>query len=166
MKKAILMFLFTAIGAGQHYVNAQDVTIKEDLDSINAVLRAHPYHDGFNDISFYYSVDITQDKELVVEMNFNGPFTWIYKARISDLDISSKKDACRESSNSLCWICKQTDSGQPGSCVQAEMKFTDGGSEKENSSNICVSFSGQNLICNELNNKFQLLFSMVLNNSR
>ncbi|HAM10893.1 MAG: hypothetical protein A2X05_18875 [Bacteroidetes bacterium GWE2_41_25] len=165
MKKAIIMIVFTLLIAGQNYLNSQSVAFKESLDSINAILKANPYHDGFNDVYFYNSIDITPEKELYVEMSFGGPFKWVYKVKISDLDISLNKDICRESPNSICWVCKQSDSGLPVSCVQAEMIMEDGGSEKENASNICLSFSGRNLICNELNNKLRYLFGRVLNNS-
>lgn len=160
------MIVFATIIAGQNYLNSQSVTFKETLDSINIMLKANPYFDGFNEIAFYYSVNITTEKELVVEMSFNGPFIWVYKVKISDLDISPKKDICRESPGSLCWNCIKTDSAQVNSFVQAEMRFTDGSSEKQNSSSICVSFSRQSMICSELNKKFQFLFSKVMNDSR
>lgn len=166
MKKAILLIVFTIVIAGQNYLNSQNVTFKESLDSINAILKANPYIDRFNEIAFYYSVNITPENELVVEMSFDGPFKWVYKTNISDLDISPKKDICRESPNSICWICKKADSIKVNSCVIAEMIYTDGGSQKENSSSICVSFSGQGMICNDLNEKFQYLLSRVMNNSR
>jgi hypothetical protein len=166
MRKVILLIVFTALITGQTHLNSQSVAIKESIDSINSILKANPYVDRFNEISFYYSFDVTSEEELVVEMNFDGPFKWLYKTKISDLDLTPKKDACRESPNSLCWICKKADSTNVNSCVIAEMVYTDGGSQKENSSSICVSFSGQGLICNDLNRKFQLLFTRVMNESQ
>lgn len=156
------MIVLTALIAGRTYINSQNVTLKETIDSINVILKSNPYIDRFNEISFYYSVNISSENELIVEMTFDGPFKWLYKAKISDLDISLKKDVCRESPSTLCWTCKHEVSEEARSCVQAEMIFTDGSSSKENSSSICVSFSGQ-FICNELNRKFQLLFSKVMN---
>jgi hypothetical protein len=165
MKKSIIMIVFTSFLAGHNYLNSQIFTFKESLDSINSTLKAYPYIDRFNELTFYYSVNITPENELVVEMNFDGPFKWIYKAKISDLDLSPKKDACRESMNSLCLVCKMADSTRVNSCVIAEMVYTDGGTQKENSSSICVSFSGQG-ICNDLNKKFQRLLTYVINNTQ
>ena len=166
MTKAIYIIVFTVLIAGHNNAYSQSVTIKESIDSINAMLKVNPYVGRFNEISFYYSIDITSEKELVVEMNFDGPFKWLYKTKISDLDLTPKKDACRESPSSLCWICKKADSTKVNSCVIAEMVYTDGGSQKENSSSICVSFSGQGIICNDLNSKFHLLFTSVMNESQ
>lgn len=163
MKKAILSIVFTVLIAGQNLINSQIVTIKESIDSINSILKANPYIDRFNEISFYYSFTVSTEKELVVEMDFDGAFKWLYKAKISDLDITSDKTACMESLNSICWICKKADSTKVNSCVISEMIYTDGGSQKENSSIICVSFSGQGMICNDLNKKFQLLFTNIMN---
>jgi hypothetical protein len=158
-KKTYLMVVLVALCSWQNNALSQSNAIIQSLDSINAILKTNPFHDGFNDISFFYSVNITPDKELVVEMSFDGPFKWIYKAKISDLDLSQRKDICKDSPGSICWVCKQTEPGKPNSCIQAEMIFTDGGSEKQNSSNICVSFSSRPMICNDLNMRFQRLFS-------
>jgi hypothetical protein len=159
MKKKILMVVLVALFSWQNKAASQNPSTIQSLDSINTILKANPFHDGFNDISFYYSVNITGDKELIVEMSFDGPFKWVYKAKISELDLTFKKDICKDSPGSICWLCKQTEPGKPNSCIQAEMIFTDGGSEKENSSNICVSFSSRPAICNDLNMRFQRLFS-------
>jgi len=159
MKKTILAVILIVMNMGQNNAASQNPAVIQAIDSINAILKANPFHDGFNDISFFYSIDITDDKELVVEMSFDGPFKWVYKAKITDLDLSPKKDACKDSPGSICWLCKETVPGKQNSCIQAEMIFTDGGSEKENATNICVSFSGRNMICNDLNLRFQRLFS-------
>jgi len=159
MKKTLLTVILIVIYSWQNNAASQNTAVTQSLDSINAILKANPFHDGFNDISFYYSINITPDKELVVEMSFDGPFKWVYKAKISDLDLIPKKDACKDSPGSICWLCKETEPGKQNSCIQAEMILIDGGSEKENATNICVSFSGRNMICNDLNNRFQSLFS-------
>jgi len=159
MKKTFLALILISICSWQNNAASQNPAVTQTIDSINAILKANPFHDGFNDISFYYSVNITPDKELVVEMSFDGPFKWVYKAKISDLDLSEKKDACKDSPGSICWLCKETEPGKQNSCIQAEMILNDGGSEKENATNICVSFSGRNMICSDLNSRFQRLFS-------
>ena len=158
MNKAFYIVLLIIINLINYNAFAQDAEVNKSVDSINAILKSNPFHDGFNDISFYYTIDVTQDRELIVEMNFDGPFKWVYIAKLQELDLYVK-DACNESPSSLCWTCKQTDPGKPNSCIRAEMIFTGGGSEKENATNICVSFSGRNMICNDLNTKFQRLFS-------
>ena len=145
---------------------SQNIEIDQSIDSINAILKANPYHDGFNDISFYYSIDITQEKELIVEMSFDGPFKWIYTAKVSDLDILPKTDICRESPGSFCWICKKSDSGEQQSCVRAEMILNEGASEKEYTSNICVSFLSRANICSDLNKRFQQLFTKVMSENK
>jgi len=166
MKKMLFTIILTAYISVLNQALSQNTEIDQSIDSINAILKANPYHDGFNDISFYYSIGITQEKELVVEMSFDGPFKWIYTAKISDLEISPKTDICRESPGSFCWICKKSDSGEQQSCVRAEMIVSDGGSEKEYSSNICVSFSSRANICNDLNKRFQQLFFRVMAENR
>jgi hypothetical protein len=159
MKKPILAVILIVMNMWQNNAASQNPEVIQSIDSINAILKANPFHDGFNDINFYYSIDITRNNELVVEMSFDGPFIWVYKAKITDLDLSPKNDACKDSPGSICWLCKETEPGKQNSCIQAEMIFTDGGTEKENATNICVSFSGRNMICNDLNNRFQRLFS-------
>ena len=166
MKKIPFLFFVIVCISVSNKAISQNIALIQSIDSINAILRANPYHDGFNDISFYYSVNITQEKELVVEMSFDGPFKWIYTAKLSDLDIAPKTDICRESPGSFCWICRKSDTGEDQSCVRAEMILTEGGSEKENSSNICVSFSSRANICSDLNRRFQQLFLMVMQETR
>jgi len=159
MKKILLTVILIVIYSWQNNAASQNPAVIQSIDSINAILKANPFHDGFNDIYFYYSINITPNNELVVEMSFDGPFKWVYKAKISDLDLGPKKDACKDSPGSICWICKETEPGKQNSCIQAEMILSDGGSEKEDTTNICVSFSGRNMICNDLNIRFQRLFS-------
>ena len=159
MKSIIPALILSVLCSLQNNAASQNPAVRQTIDSINTILKANPFHDGFNDISFFYYIDITDDKELVVEMSFDGPFKWVYKAKISDLDLSPRKDACKDSPSSICWLCREKEPGKQNSCIQAEMILSDGGSEKENATNICVSFSGRNMICNDLNTKFQRLFS-------
>lgn len=158
--------MFFVWASWSNNILSQSITIKESIDSINTILKANPYHDGFNDISFYYSVNITQEKEFVVEMSFDGPFKWVYSVKISDLDISTKTDRCRESPGSFCWICRKSATGDQNSCVRAEMILNEGVPETENSSNICVSFSSRANICSDLDRRFQHLFYNVMNENK
>jgi hypothetical protein len=139
--------------------------MKASIDSINAILKANPFYDGFNEIAFPNVVSISQDRELVVEMDFNGPFKWVYKANISELDLTLRNDPCRESPSSVCWTCKKT-GGAPGNCISAEMILSDGGSQKENASNICVSFSARKGICNDLYLRLSRLLDKALNGNK
>ena len=166
MQRTIICILIAGLTAGYNTINSQSVSIKESIDSINALLKANPYVDGFNNIEFYNSVNISPEKELVVEMSFDGPFRWVYRVRISELDLSPKNDICSESPSSICWICKKTAADRVNSCIKAEMIFADGKSETENASNICISFSRRSNICNDLNNRFILLFEQVMNDDR
>lgn len=166
MLRTIICILIAGFTSGYNTINSQSVSIKESIDSINALLKANPYVDGFNNIEFYNSVNITPEKELVVEMSFDGPFRWVYRVSISELDLSPKNDICSESPSSICWICKKTAADKVNSCIQAEMIFAEGNSETENASNICISFSRRSNICNELNNRFMLLFEQVMNDDR
>jgi hypothetical protein len=161
MKKKFLVVVLIVIYSWQNNAASQSPELIQSIDSINTILKANPFHDGFNDISFYYSLNITRDRELIVEMSFDGPFKWVYKAKISELDLTQKKDACKDSPGSICWICKQKEPGKPNSCIQAEMIFTDGSSEKMNASNICVSFSSRAMICNDLNIRLHKLLSNI-----
>ncbi len=153
------------MSAWSYHAESQISSSDLRIDSINEILKENPYHDGFNDISFFYSVSITPDKELVVEMNFDGPFKWVYKAKIDDLDLSPKNDVCRESPSSLCWQCKQKEPGKQNSCIEAIMILTEGEPDRQNASNICVSFSGRGMICNDLNQRFQRLFNNYRENN-
>lgn len=160
MKKTIL-FLFTLLISGISInINAQESSIKASIDSVNAILKANPFYDGFNEVSFPNAVSISQDRELVVDMDFNGPFRWVYKAKISELDLTLRNDPCRESPSSVCWTCKKT-GGTPGNCITAEMIMSDGGSQKENASNICVSFSARKGICNDIYLRISRLLNRV-----
>lgn len=158
MKKIVFLIGLIAFNSWYYHAVSQNNQTDQRIDSINTILKENPYHDGFNDISFYYSISITPERELIVEMNFDGPFRWVYKANIDDLDLTPKNDACRESPSSLCWQCKQTEPGKQNSCIEAVMILTDGEPDKQNASNICVSFSGRGAICNDLNQRFQRLF--------
>lgn len=164
MKRSISIFISVLLTGCLASLSAQNNTLKSGIDSVNAILKANPYYDGFNEIAFFYSVDITAEKELVVEMNFDGPFRWVYKADIEKLDLSPKKDPCRESPSSICFTCKT--SGNPVSCVNAQMILSDGGKQTENSSNICISFSARGNVCGELNKMVYRLLEKSLTENR
>ena len=162
MKKTILLTLIV-LNACINHAYSQNSIMDQSIDSINTLLKANPYHDGFNDVTFNNSVRITEANELVIEMSFDGPFKWIYSVNIRELDLTPRNDACKESPSSLCWVCAQKEDGQQTSCIRAEMVFSDGSTETQQSSNICVSFSPRAMICNDLYLRVQRLFSSILN---
>lgn len=166
MKRSILLLSIVLLAGLLTQAVSQDSNIRAGIDSVNTVLKANPYYDGFNEIAFNYTVSITNERELVVEMNFDGPFKWIYKAKIDDLELNLRNEPCRESPSSVCWVCKKNETGVPGNCIQAEMLMTDGGSQKENASNICISFSARAGICNNIYTSLNRLMTNVMNSNR
>ena len=166
MKKTLLLILLITVNSWFNHAASQANKPDLVIDSINAILKENPYHDGFNDISFFYAINITLDNELVVEMNFNGPFRWVYKANIKDLDLTTREDICIESPSSLCWVCKDIVPGKQNSCIEALMILNEGEPDKQNASNICVSFSGRGMICHDLDQKFRRLFNIYVHETK
>jgi hypothetical protein len=160
-KNIFLVFIFV-FAFNQCTLKSQSLTIKETINYINTLLKTNPYIDNFLEITFYYSVDITSKNELVVNIEFNGPFKSIIKSKISDLDHFFQKDFCNEASNSICWYCKPEDLTKYNACVYNEIIISEGGNENHYSNNICVMFSNQNEICDKLYNAFDYLFTKVL----
>ena len=83
MMKRIIFFVFlTYLLSGIAAVKSQELTTTEEINYINSLLKANPYRDTFLEITFFYSIDITPEKELIVKMDFDGPFKTILKAKI------------------------------------------------------------------------------------
>jgi hypothetical protein len=143
-------------------LKSQNLSIQETVNYIDTLLKTNPYIDNFLEITFSYSVDITSNKELVVSMEFNGPFKSILKSKISDLDRIFQKDVCGDTSNSICWYCKHEDLAKSNACVYIENITTGGEKEGHYSNSICVMFSNRNGICEKLYNAFDHLFTKVL----
>lgn len=69
MKRSILLLSIVLLAGRLTQAAGQDSNIGAGIDSVNEVLKANPYYDGFNEIAFNYTVGITNERELVVEMN-------------------------------------------------------------------------------------------------
>ena len=162
MKKNILLVLIFVNAFNQSDLKSQILTIRETINYIDTLLKTNPYFDNFLEITFYYSVDITANNELVVNMEFKDAFKSIVRSEISDLDHFFQKDFCNKTSNSICWYCKLEDLADYNACVYNEIINSGGGKENHYSNNICVMFSNQNEICDKLYNAFDYLFTKVL----
>jgi hypothetical protein len=162
MKKHIFLVIIFISAFSLSSLNSQSLTIRETIDYINTLLKTNPYTDNFLEITFNYSVDLTSNNELVVKMEFNGPFRSVIKAEISDLDHMLQEDFCRENSNSICWYCKPKVPAGSDNCVNNEIINSGGETENHYSNNICVMFSNRNKICNKLYTAFDNLFKKVL----
>jgi len=162
IKRMIILVFLTCILSATAAVKSQETAVREDIDNINSLLKANPYRDTFLEITFYYSIDITSDKELVVKMEFNGPFKTSVKARIIDLDITIQADSALTGTSSICWFCKPDETTRATSCVYNESITSDGEKESHYSDNICVMISRHGTIRNELVKAFDKLFKSVL----
>lgn len=160
-RMTVLIFLIFAL-SGINKVKSQDPAVREDINLINSLLKENPYKDPFMEITFYYSVDITADNELVVNMDFNGPFKTIVKARIMDLDSSLQIDTALEGTSSVCWFCKSDGKEEKASCVCNESITTDGEKESHYNDSICVMISRKAEIRDELIKAFSRLFKKFL----
>jgi hypothetical protein len=162
MKRMIILVFLTSVLLGNATVKSQDPTIREEISYINSLLKAYPYRDTFLEITFFYSIDITGDKELVVNMDFDGPFKTMVKARIIDLGSSFLRDTAYEGKSSVCWYCKTKDSNKENKCAYNETITS--GTEKEShySDNICVMFSKESNIRDVLVKSFDSMFKKVL----
>ena len=83
MKRMIILVFLTSSLSGIATVKSQELSSRKEINYINSLLKANPYRDTFLEITFYYSIDITSEKELIVKMDFDGPFKTTIKARIS-----------------------------------------------------------------------------------
>jgi len=148
--------------SGNATIKSQDPTVGEDISYINSLLKANPYRNTFLEITFFYSIDVTTEKELVVNMDFDGPFKTMVKARIIDLGSSYLRDTVYEEEGSICWYCKTEDSKKENNCVYNETITS--GTEKEShySDNICVMFSREGDIREILVKTFDRMFKKVL----
>ena len=155
------MFLMCFL-SGIATVNSQELKAREEMILIDSILKANPYRDTFLEITFYYTIDITTDKELEVSMDFNGPFKTILKARLMDLGEQFLRDTAYEGKSTICWYCKTDDTIKENRCVYNETITSDLEKESHYSDNICVMFSRDANIRDELKKHFDKLFSLIL----
>ena len=162
MKRMIIFVFLSSLLSGTLTVKSQELTITQEIDYINTLLRANPYRDAFLEITFYYSIAVSAEKELIVNMEFDGPFKTTLKAGINELGRSFLRDTAYEGNSSVCWHCKSDDPEKENSCVYNETITS--GTEKEfhYSDNICVMFAREGYIRGKLLKAFDNLFTMVL----
>jgi hypothetical protein len=162
MKRMNILVFLTIIISGISPVQSQELSVNDEIIYINSLLKANPYRDTFLEITFYYSVSVTPDKELIVNMDFDGPFKTILKAKISDLGRSFLRDTAYEGNSSVCWHWKSDDALKENTCVLNETITSETERESHYSDNICVMFLRDGDIRARLVKAFDKLFSMVL----
>jgi hypothetical protein len=161
MKKMIaIVLLFVLASTGE--MQSQQPTVREEISNINSLLKANPYRDTFLEITFYYSIDITTAKELVVNMDFDGPFSTSLKASILDLERTQRVDTALEGTSSVCWYCKSDTIKGAAPCVYCESTTKEGEKQSHFTDNICVMISRKSEIREALIKAFDQLFKSVL----
>jgi len=157
----VLYYIFLFVCSGST-LQSQGLTIRETINNIDTLLETNPYYDSFNEIAFYYSVDITSKKELVVTMEAKGTFKTIFKTKISNLEHSYKKDFCKESPDCISWVCMSKDNTKSDGCVYVSGTIPGGIEANYYQNNISVMFSIDAKICDKLYSAFNYLFTKVL----
>lgn len=151
MKKISLIIVVIIISIWLSPLKSQDNN--KTVDYINSLLKENPYTDDFQEITFFYSIELTEKNELVVKLEYDGPFKTIFKAQISDLDSVFQDNPTMIPSTHLCWNCKTGDG-----CVINETIYTSGDKEVNSAGNICVMFSNKKNVYPKLIEAFDKLF--------
>ena len=159
-KNMVLCYIFLIV-CSWFPLQSQGLTIRETINYIDTLLMANPYYDSFNEIAFYYSVDITSKNEFVVTMESKGTFKTIFKTKISDLEHTYKKNFCKESPDCISWVCKSNNKVKNDGCVYVSGTIPGGIEANYYQNNISVMFSKDALICDKLYNSFNYLFAKV-----
>jgi hypothetical protein len=161
MKKYIFLIVIIIAAFCQSPVKSQDINIKESVDNINNLLKENPYFDNFFEITYYYSIEITPDAEFIVRVDFDGPYSLFYKAKISNLVGNENVESTQRDSRSICWSCKSGDLEENNNCVYTEYILVEGEIEISHTDNICVKFSNKNKISSEIKNTLDSLFKKI-----
>lgn len=162
MKSLVLLIFLTFFFPGVDTIKSQELSTRDEINSINSLLKANPYRDTFLEITFFYSIDISSDKELLVSMDFDGPFKTIVKVKIADLGRSFIRDTAYEGKSSICWYCKTDEIIKENNCIYNETITSGAEKESHYSDNICVMFAKDSNIREELITAFDKLFKRVL----
>lgn len=143
-----LIILLILISSLPEIVNAktQDNGFRKKINYIDSVLNTNPYLDTFLEITYHYSIDITPEKELVVKMDFDGPFTTILKARLADLNNAFVVDTSSDWTSSVCWQCKKSGQGKEERCIYQENLYPGGEKDLVDSDDICIKLTTQSNI--------------------
>jgi len=137
MKRRIFLAFISLIFTGITSVKSQDLLFRKDVDYIDSILSKNPYNENFLGITYFYSLDISADRELIITMAFDGPFTTVFKASLKDLNIDSVVDTT-EYTSSLCWSCREDTSGRLKTCVRQTNIYTTGEKDNLDSEDICL----------------------------
>lgn len=161
MNRIIFLVLMTGFLSAAETIKSQDLPFRKEVNFIDSVLRENPYFESFLEITYYYSIDISAEKELIVKMDFNGPFTTTFSARLTDLNNIFIVDTT-EYTSSICWICKEGETGRENRCVRQANSYTTGEKDFVDSDNICISLPKQPKIRVELIKALEELVKKVL----
>lgn len=159
MKKLVFTFFLLIFLFNVNSISSQNPDVGDLVKTINSLLKENPYIDDFQEITFYYSVDVTPENEFVVNLEFDGPFKTLFRSKFSDLNPAVQNNPTMLPSTHLCWNCKSIDSKEGNSCVYNETIYEGGDKEVHTSANICVMFSNQKGVYNKLRKAFDQLFS-------
>jgi len=142
MKRWTLLAFLTSLFSGLATVNSQDLPFRKEVNYIDSVLQKNPSLENFLGITYFYSIDITAEKEIIVIMDFKGPFTTTSTARVADLNESFVVDTS-EYSSSICWNCRKDISDTEKRCIKLENLYTSGEKEIVDSEDICIMLPAQ-----------------------
>jgi hypothetical protein len=149
MKRRIFLAFISLLLSGITSVKSQELPFRKDVNNIDSILSKNPYNENFLGITYYYSFDISTEKELIITMDFDGPFTTVFKAALNDLSIESVVDTT-EYSSSMCWRCREDESGKLKTCVKQINTYTTGEKDIVDSEDICIMLPAQKNIRVEL----------------
>lgn len=161
INRIIFLFLLTSYMSAIETIKSQDLPFRKEVNFIDSVLRENPYFESFLEITYHYSIDISAEKELIVNMDFNGPFTTTFTARLTDLNNTFIVDTT-EYTSSICWLCKEGDTGKENQCVRQANFYTTGEKDIVDSDNICILLPNQTKVRVELIKAIEDLVRKVL----
>jgi hypothetical protein len=163
MEKRLILLYFLIISlSGVESLKSQDPGIRKEINYIDSLLKTNPYLDTFLEITYRYSIDISPEKELVVNMDFNGPFTTTFKARLTDLNNAFVIDTSSDWSSSVCWQCKTSPAGKEERCIYQENLYPGGKKDIVDSDDICIKLTTQSNIRLRLIKSLEELIKKVL----
>ena len=162
MNRILILIFLAGFMPGIETLKSQELTVKDEINFINTILKENPYRDTFLEITFYYSIDVTSEKELIVKMDFDGPFKTVLKARVADLGKSFLRDTAYEGNSTICWYCATDDTKKENNCVSNETITSETEKESHFTDNICVMFARDSNIREKLIKDFEKLFQLLL----
>jgi hypothetical protein len=159
MKKYFLLVILVLTWTYQ--VQSQDFSLRKEVNYIDSVLSKNPYYEKFLGITYYYSLDITEDREIIIKMDFRGPFATTYRAKLQDLIQPFTVDTS-EYSSSICWRCKTDETGKETRCILQENVYTSGEKEQVITDDICLMLPDATALRIELIGRIDRLVRKVL----